>query len=199
HAGHVQDHVGAAALGHRQALRGDVGDGDVAGAGVAGDGGGHLSDRAGAGDQHALPPHLELPPRVHGVAARRGHGPEVGADPALCPIGPAPVISTSSPTTSYFSAVCTALPSGSNTAPRSGLISSSPPSCSCTHTFWCGSVTYSAKAPSRWTPMERVRMHIWRRPARQLRHTPHTTWPSPEMRSPTRTSPTSSPASTTSP
>ena len=39
---------------------------------------------------------------------------------AISPIGPAPVISTSSPTSGNDSAVCTALPNGSKIAPRSG-------------------------------------------------------------------------------
>ena len=47
------------------------------------------------------------------------------------------------------------------------------------HTFDSGSTTYSANAPSRLTPTLDVRMHRWRRPARQLRHVPHTTCPSP--------------------
>ena len=39
---------------------------------------------------------------------------------AISPIGPAPVISTSSPTSGNVNAVCTALPNGSKIAPRSG-------------------------------------------------------------------------------
>ena len=54
---------------------------------------------------------------------------------------------------------------------------------------WCqmlviGRTTYSANAPSRPTPRPIVLAHRWRRPARQWRHRPHTTWPSPETRSP---------------
>src|SRR5919112_1278467 len=41
---------------------------------------------------------------------------------AMMPIGPAPVISTSSPTTSKASAVCTALPSGSRIAAISSAV-----------------------------------------------------------------------------
>ena len=66
--GDVQDDVGAAVLRHREALRGDVGDGDVAGAGVAGHGRGHLADRAGAGDQHVLAHHVEFQRAVRGIA-----------------------------------------------------------------------------------------------------------------------------------
>ena len=40
---------------------------------------------------------------------------------AIRPIGPAPVISTSSPTSGKDSAVCTALPNGSKIAPSSGV------------------------------------------------------------------------------
>src|ERR1039458_4055819 len=42
-----------------------------------------------------------------------------------------------------------------------------------------GSTIYSAKAPLRFTPTPSVRAHRCRRPARQLRQRPHTTWPSP--------------------
>ena len=69
----------------------------------------------------------------------------------------------------------------------------------CTHTFDSGSTTYSANAPSRFTPTEDVRMHRCRRPARQLRHVPQTTCPSPDTSAPTRTSCTPAPISTTSP
>ncbi len=115
-------------------------------------------------------------------------------DAAMRPIGPAPVISTSSPTSGNLSAVCTALPNGSKIAPTSGSTGEV-----CTHTFSPGITTYSANAPSRFTPTPCVRMHIWRRPARQLRHMPQTMCPSPDTRSPTATSCTSAPTSTTSP
>jgi hypothetical protein len=108
-------------------------------------------------------------------------------------------MSTSSPTTGNFSAVWTALPNGSNTAPSAGEISVVPPSCSCTQTFSSGTTTTSANAPSRFTPMPLVRMHSCRRPARQLRHIPQTTCPSPETLSPIRTSRTASPRAMTSP
>ena len=54
---------------------------------------------------------------------------------------------------------------------------------------WCqtlviGRTTYSANAPSRPTPRPIVLAHRWRRPARQWRQRPQTTWPSPETRSP---------------
>ena len=109
---------------------------------------------------------------------------------AISPIGPAPVISTSSPTSGNDSAVCTALPNGSKMA----AMSRSAPDMSatvlprCTQTFDSGITTYSANAPSRLTPMLLVRMHRCRRPARQFRQVPHTTWPSPDTTSPTRTS-----------
>ena len=55
---------------------------------------------------------------------------------AITPIGPAPVISTSSPTTGHCSAVWVALPSGSKIAPRSGSIASG-----CSQTLAAGSTT----------------------------------------------------------
>ena len=48
----------------------DVGDDDVAGAGVADDGGGHAADRAGAGDEHVFAEHVERQGGVDGVAER---------------------------------------------------------------------------------------------------------------------------------
>ena len=42
-----------------------------------------------------------------------------------------------------------------------------------------GSEIYSAKAPGRFTPTPRICAHRCRRPARQFRQRPHTTWPSP--------------------
>ena len=60
---------------------------------------------------------------------------------------------------------------GSNTAPSSGVTFP----LLWTHTFCCGMTTNSAKAPSRCTPTLDVLMHSWRRPARQFRHSPHTT------------------------
>ena len=61
---------------------------------------------------------------------------------AMIPIGPAPVISTSSPSTGKESAVCTALPNGSKIDATSRSIVGA----------WCqtlviGSARYSAKAP----------------------------------------------------
>ena len=55
---------------------------------------------------------------------------------AMTPIGPAPVMTTSSPTTGHCRAVCVALPSGSNNAPRSGSRSGG-----CTHAFVAGMTT----------------------------------------------------------
>ena len=98
---------------------------------------------------------------------------------AMQPIGPAPVIRTSSPSTSVDSAVCTALPNGSKIAATSGSTSSA-----CFQTFVTGSTIVSANAPGRCTPTPRLFAHRWRRPARQCRHRPQTTWPSPLTRSP---------------
>jgi hypothetical protein len=53
---------------------------------------------------------------------------------AMTPIGPAPVMSTSSPTSGHCSAVWVALPKGSKIAPRSGSIESG-----CTQTLVAGS------------------------------------------------------------
>ena len=113
---------------------------------------------------------------------------------AMIPIGPAPVTSTSSPSIGNASAVCTALPNGSK-------IAATPHStgCRCTQALVDGRATYSANAPSTCTPMPRVLMHRWRRPARQLRHRPQTRCPSPLTMSPTCTSITLEPTSTTSP
>ena len=44
---------------------------------------------------------------------------------AISPMGPAPVMRTSSPMRGWASAVCTAFPSGSKIAPSSGVITSS--------------------------------------------------------------------------
>ena len=98
---------------------------------------------------------------------------------AMMPIGPAPVISTSSPTTLNASAVCVALPNGS----RMEAISSSMAAGSL-NTLVAGMVRYSANAPGRFTPTPEVLRHRWRRPARQLRQWPQVMWPSPDTRSP---------------
>src|SRR4051794_27659498 len=113
---------------------------------------------------------------------------------AITPIGPAPVISTSSPTSGNDRAVCTALPNGSKIAATSRSTGSL-----CTHALLAGRATYSANAPGTWTPSPRVLMHRCRRPARQLRQRPQTRCPSPLTRSPTATSRTPTPISTTSP
>ena len=61
---------GAQLRGELEAVVVDVGDDDVAGAGMAGDRGGHRADRAGAGDQHVLAEHVPLQRGVDGVAER---------------------------------------------------------------------------------------------------------------------------------
>ncbi len=113
---------------------------------------------------------------------------------AITPIGPAPVISTSSPTSGKDSAVCTALPKGSKIAATSRSTGTR-----CTQTLDAGRVTYSANAPLRPMPRPIVLRHRWRRPARQLRHLPQTRWPSPLTRSPGVMSVTPGATSTTSP
>ena len=113
---------------------------------------------------------------------------------AMHPIGPAPVTSTSSPSTGNESAVCTAFPNGSKIA----ATSSSIPGQWC-QMFVIGSATYSANAPCRLTPSPIECAHRWRRPAMQLRQRPQTTCPSPLTRSPTSKSLTFDPNATTSP
>ena len=111
------------------------------------------------------------------------------------PMGPAPVISTSSPSTSNRSVVWTALPKGSKIAATSLSMVSS---------WWCqtlliGSTTYSANAPGRFTPTPIVCAHRCRRPAKQLRQRPQTTWPSPLTSQPGWKSITFAPTATISP
>src|SRR5450759_1128781 len=113
---------------------------------------------------------------------------------AMRPIGPAPETSTSSPRTGNASAVWTAFPNGSKIA----ATSSSIPRQWC-QTFVIGRTTSSAKAPSRPTPRPIVWAQRWRRPARQCRHRPQTTWPSPLTRSPGAKLVTFEPTSTTAP
>src|SRR5262249_52744513 len=110
------------------------------------------------------------------------------------PIGPAPVMSTSSPTRLNDSAVCVALPKGSKIAAISSGMSSG-----ILNALNAGITRYSANAPSRLTPTPTVLRQRWRRPARQLRQNPHVMWPSPETRSPTAKPRTSWPSSTISP
>ena len=110
------------------------------------------------------------------------------------PIGPAPVTSTSSPSTGNVSAVWTAFPNGSKIA---ATFSSTPGQ-------WCqmfviGSATSSANAPGRCTPRPIECAHRCRRPAMQLRQRPQTTWPSPLTTSPGWKSLTFEPTSTISP
>ncbi len=109
----------------------------------------------------------------------------------MMPMGPAPVTSTSSPSTGKESAVWTALPKGSKMAATSSE----------TDSWWrqmlvMGRAMYSANAPGRFTPTPWVCAHRWRRPARQLRQRPQTTWPSPLTRSPGKKSTTLDPVST---
>src|SRR5439155_712652 len=88
-------------------------------------------------------------------------------------------------------AVCTALPNGSKMAAMSSGTSS-----------WCrqmlviGSAMYSANAPGRFTPTPLVWAQRWRRPARQFRQRPQTTWPSPLTRLPGKKSITLAPVAT---
>ncbi len=90
--------------------------------------------------------------------------------------------------------MCTAFPNGSKMAATSLSMPRG-----WTHTFVMGRTRYSAKAPARATPTPLVSAQRCRRPARQLRHRPHTTWPSPLTISPVRKSVTLEPTSTISP
>jgi hypothetical protein len=113
---------------------------------------------------------------------------------AMHPMGPAPVMSTSSPTTSNWRAVWVALPSGSKHERTSSGIDGSTGTA-----FVAGMQRNSAKAPSRLTPTPLVSLHRCRRPARQLRQTPQTMWPSPSTRSPFLKRWTDEPASSMTP
>ena len=73
---------------------------------------------------------------------------------AMRPIGPAPVMRTSSPRTGNVRAECTALPKGSKMAATSRSMSGS-----CRQTLVAGSAMYSAKAPGRLTPTPFVCAH----------------------------------------
>src|SRR5215831_7623589 len=113
---------------------------------------------------------------------------------AMMPMGPAPVMSTSSPTMLKARAVCVALPNGSRIeAMSSGIESGS------LKVLSAGIARYCANAPGRLTPTPTVLRHRWRRPARQLRQYPQVMWPSPETRSPILNPRTSCPISTISP
>ena len=83
---------------------------------------------------------------------------------AIIPIGPAPETSTSSPTRSNDSAVCTALPNGSKMEAKSSEILSG-----ILKALNAGITRYSAKQPGRLTPTPVVLRHRWVRPPRQLR------------------------------
>ena len=98
---------------------------------------------------------------------------------AMMPIGPAPVMSTSSPTRLNDSAVCVALPNGSKIDARSSEMSSG-----IRNALNAGITRNSANAPSRLTPTPTVLRHRCRRPARQLRQKPQVMCPSPDTRSP---------------
>ena len=113
---------------------------------------------------------------------------------AMMPIGPAPVTSTSSPSTGKARAVCTALPNGSKIAAMSRSISGE-----CFQRLVTGKAMYSAKAPGRLTPTPCVCAQRCRRPAMQLRQRPQTRCPSPLTMSPGSKSATLEPISTISP
>ena len=109
-------------------------------------------------------------------------------------IGPAPAISTSSPSASKESAVCVAFPNGSKIAYiSSGMFGLHG------HTLLDGITRYSANAPLRFTPTPFASLQFSLCPSRQLRHFPHVICPSPDTRSPILNPCTPSPFSTISP
>ena len=112
----------------------------------------------------------------------------------MTPIGPAPVMRTSSPTRSKDNAVCTAFPSGSKKAAISSGISFGT-----RNTFTAGMATYSAKQPGRCTPTPTAFLHRCRFPARQLRQWPQVMCPSALTRSPLLNPVTALPMAATSP
>ena len=113
---------------------------------------------------------------------------------AMMPMGPAPVMSTSSPSTGNESAVCTALPKGSKMAATSWLIFGIvPPDIGHGQRDQLGKGAGAIDADARVCDAQR-----WRRPARQLRQRPQTTWPSPLTMSPGKKSLTFEPTSTIS-
>ena len=113
---------------------------------------------------------------------------------AIHPIGPAPAISTSSPSASKESAVCVAFPNGSKIAYiSSGMFGLHG------HTLLDGITRYSANAPLRFTPTPFASLQFSLCPSRQLRHFPHVICPSPDTRSPILNPCTPSPFSTISP
>ena len=113
---------------------------------------------------------------------------------AMMPMGPAPVIRTSSPTRSNIKAVWVAFPTASNMATTSSSMLGSM-----AITFVAGMHTYSANAPSRSTPTLLVSLHHWMLPLWQLRQWPQVMWPSPDTRWPTVKPVTPAPNSAISP
>ena len=73
---------------------------------------------------------------------------------AMMPMGPAPVISTSSPTMLKARAVCVALPKGSRMLAMSSVTASGS-----LKALLAGMARYSAKQPWRSTPTPTVLMH----------------------------------------
>ncbi len=75
-------------------------------------------------------------------------------DVAITPIGPAPVIRTSSPTRLKARAVCVAFPNGSRIEAMSSLMDSLS-----LNVLTAGIDRYSAKHPGRFTPTPTVLRH----------------------------------------
>mmetsp|Transcript_90431 Transcript_90431/g.282823 ORF Transcript_90431/g.282823 Transcript_90431/m.282823 type:complete len:221 (-) Transcript_90431:320-982(-) len=112
----------------------------------------------------------------------------------MMPIGPAPVIRTSSPTRSKERVVWVALPKGSKREATSSLTSGGKGKA-----LLAGMHRNSAKAPWRFTPTPTVFLQRCLMPARQFRQWPQTKCPSPLTRSPTLKPSTPPPTSTTVP
>ncbi len=110
------------------------------------------------------------------------------------PIRPAPVISTSSPVRGNDKAACVALPKGSMIDAISSLMRGSSLTM-----FEAGTARYSAKAPSRFTPIPTTFSQTCSLPRRQLRQCPQAMCPSPVTRSPIFKFSTPLPISTISP
>ena len=96
------------------------------------------------------------------------------------PMGPAPVMSTSSPTRSKERAVWVGVAVGvEDGGDLVGDVVGDPVDVDRRE-----AEQYSAKEPGRLTPTPTVLRQRWRRPARQLRQWPQVRWPSPLTRSP---------------